>query len=281
MNKLKDLVLHPTTKLNLSQFISSDSHALLLIGNRGSGKGAVLSALASELGASRDEDRIYLKSDEASISINQARTLRSLLNLHQAHGKVLSVIIENAEKLTTEAQNALLKQLEEPAENIYFLLSTHDKNSLLPTVISRLTQVKLNRLGTEALMVHFESVGYSGSEISRALSLANNNIGLAQRVLKDEAADYIEGIAKAKLILNSNLVEKLLLIDVLAKDKPNLSNFLSALERILEAGFRVAITKQQNVDSWAKKLHAVEEAVKALGENVSVRVLVLRLMLQL
>lgn len=281
MSELQDLVLHPTTRLNIEQFIASDSHALLLIGNKGSGKGSVLSALGNELGASRDEDRIYLKSDEASISINQARTLRSLLNLHQAHGKVLVVIIENAEKLTTEAQNALLKQLEEPADNIYFLLSTHDKNSLLPTVTSRLTQVSLNRVGDEALVEHFTLEGYESAKISRALSLSNNNVGLAKRVLNDEATDYIESITKAKRILSSNQCDKLLLIDVLVKDKPALSNLLSALERILETGFHNALQKRANMNVWTSRLKAIEESIEALKNNVSTRLILLRLMLQL
>jgi len=281
MNKLNDLILHPSSKLNIERFIESDSHALLLIGNRGAGKGGVLDALANELGASREEDRIYLRSDEASISINKARTLRSLLSLLQVKGKVLVVIIEEAERLTTEAQNALLKQLEEPADNIYFLLSTHQRNSLLPTVVSRLTLVNLNRASEAALVTFFTKKGYEHSKTLRALRLSNNSVGLARRILDDEAGLYIEGIDKAKQMLTSSLTEKLLLVDEIAKDKSGLSNLLSALERILEAGFHNAIEKKQNVENWSKKLQAVEDSVQAQHENVSARILVLRLMLQL
>ncbi len=48
-----------------------------------------------------------------------------------------TVIIENAEKMTTAAANALLKTLEEPSDNSLIILLTNDIDSLLPTIISR------------------------------------------------------------------------------------------------------------------------------------------------
>ncbi len=281
MKKLQDLVISPVTRFNIERFIASDSHALLITGSKGVGRGSILDAIANELGASRSEDRIYLESDEPSISINQARTLRSLLNLHQVKGKTLVVIIENAEKLTTEAQNALLKQLEEPADNIYFLLSTHNKNSLLRTVVSRLVLVEINRVADEELTSFFEKQGFSNSDIIKVLNLSNRSVGLAQSILSGEAVAYIDSIDRAKQILSSNLCEKLLLIDTITKDKIGLAELLGSFERILEAGFHNAVQKKQNIDSWMKKLQAVEDSIQALSQNVSARILVLRLMLQL
>lgn len=281
MTTLQNLALHKSTKASIEQFIKSDNHALLLTGSKGAGKGSLLLAIAHELGAIREENRIIVKSDETSISINEARMLRSLLNLHQVKSSVLVVIIENAEKLTTEAQNALLKQLEEPTENVYFLLSTHTKHALLPTVISRVAEVRVRRIAEEDLVEFFTNKGYEKSKVIKTLKLANSGAGLSQSILDDLAADYTDHIAKAKLVLGSTQVEKLLLIDSLLKDKQSLPGLFSALERVLEAGFHNALQKKQKVEHWAEKLKSVEESIQALRQNVSARVLLLRLMLQL
>lgn len=281
MNELKDLVLHPTTKRNLLQFFDSTNHALLVIGPAGSGKKSLLDAVANRLGATRPEQRTYINDDGLSISISQARNIKSILSLRPLEGSVLTVIIENAEKLTTEAQNALLKLLEEPPENIYFLLGTHDKSALLPTVLSRVNVVSLNRVSPDQIIDFFKSQNHEASKIKSSLGLSGGNIGLAQRLLNGEADDYKTVIADAKQILTSSMVDRLQLIDSLIKDKSKLGETLSALERLLYAGFNGAREKRSNVEAWARKLQAVEESLDALTNNVSARLVCVRLMLQL
>ncbi|MEK7472206.1 MAG: AAA family ATPase, partial [Patescibacteria group bacterium] len=250
-------------------------------GPQGSGKKSLLNAVAGKLGAVRPEQRVYVSDDGPSISINQARNIKSILSLRPLEGSVLTVIIPECEKLTTEAQNALLKQLEEPPENIYFLLSTHDKSALLPTVLSRVNVVSLNRVSTKEISDYFEVQGHESSKIRASIGLSGGNIGLAQRILNGEADDYKSVITEAKQILSASMSDRLQLIDGLAKDKLKLRATLDALERILYAGFNSAREKRTNVEIWAKKLQAVEESLEALSNNVTTRLVTLRLMLQL
>lgn len=72
-------------------------------------------------------------------SVDDARELRKLVSLGQ------SLILNNAHNLTIEAQNALLKTLEEPPENVQIFLLTPDPELLLPTVVSRCV---INDLGS-------------------------------------------------------------------------------------------------------------------------------------
>jgi len=281
MSNLKDLLLHTITRQNLTLFFESNNHALLLVGPLGSGKKSLLEAVANKLGAVRQEQRLYIEADGPSISINQARNIKSILSLRPLEGSVLTVMIPECEKLTTEAQNALLKQLEEPPENIYFLLSTHDKSALLPTVLSRVNVVSLNRVATSEITNFFEAQKLDSSAIRSSLGLSGGNIGLAQRLLNGEAEDYKSIIAEAKQILSANLCDRLQLIEGLTKDKLKLRETLNALERLLYAGFNSAREKRTNVDTWARKLKAVEESLEALTNNVSARLVCVRLMLQL
>lgn len=281
MINLSSLALHSNTKQNLQQFLSSDNHALLVIGTKGSGKKTLLEAIAHELGATRPEQRIVIDDSEPSISINQARNLRTSLGLRPLKGSVFVVMIPSAEKLTIEAQNALLKLLEEPPENTYFLLSTDNKSSLLPTVISRTNTIRLNKIPVEQITEYFVKQNYDISKIKTVLALSGGNIGLAKRLLEDQAEDFKDDISSSKQILSANLSDRLLMVEGLVKDKTKIKNLLSALERVLYAGFSAAREKRTNIDSWGKKLKAVEESMAALDDNVTARLVLLRLMLQL
>ncbi len=75
-------------------------------------------------------------------SIEAIRSLKKFLyqTPYQHQSKI--IIIENAHFLQPEAQNALLKMLEEPGENNYFFLTTNQPNQLLSTIVSRCHQIK-------------------------------------------------------------------------------------------------------------------------------------------
>lgn len=87
---------------------------------------------------------ITLGKSDSSIKIEETRELKEKLKLKPFSGKKKLVIIYNAENLTKEAQNSLLKSLEEPPEDTVILLSTPNENLLLPTIISRceVTRIK-------------------------------------------------------------------------------------------------------------------------------------------
>lgn len=81
-------------------------------------------------------DLLYFPSD-SKLGIEQARQIKDhfLLKPYQLKGKV--VVLEDASVLTLEAQNALLKTLEEPPEGTLLILGAPSEDKLLPTVLSR------------------------------------------------------------------------------------------------------------------------------------------------
>lgn len=82
-------------------------------------------------------DTIILQTDEASIGVDQIRDLQKQIVIKPTIQKTKIAVIVQAEKLTEEAQNALLKTLEEPPENTEIILIAPDTHLLLPTVLSR------------------------------------------------------------------------------------------------------------------------------------------------
>lgn len=72
-----------------------------------------------------------------SVPVNQIRNLSSWARMKSLEGKN-TVVIENADRMLESVRNALLKILEEPPEGTVFILTTSRKNSVMPTILSRL-----------------------------------------------------------------------------------------------------------------------------------------------
>jgi len=81
--------------------------------------------------------------DKQTISIDQIRNLQHQLSLRPYAAKFKTGIILEAQRMTVEAQNALLKTLEEPPAHSILILTAPSAKSLLPTIVSRCQVVRL------------------------------------------------------------------------------------------------------------------------------------------
>lgn len=86
---------------------------------------------------------VHLLESETSIKIEDVRELERILSLKPYDLPPKIALIKEAEKLTLEAQGALLKILEEPPGETIFILTTRGEANLLPTIISRCRQIYL------------------------------------------------------------------------------------------------------------------------------------------
>lgn len=76
-----------------------------------------------------------------SVKVEQIREARQIISM--AHSGPFILYVENAHLMTTEAQNAFLKSLEEPGKNIYIVLGAATTDSMLPTILSRCYKIPL------------------------------------------------------------------------------------------------------------------------------------------
>ncbi len=95
---------------------------------------------------------IDIKEDKSSINIDQIRELILNLNKSSFNKKPRFVLIDNIELLNVSSINALLKVLEEPNDNINFIL-IHNNKKILPTLLSRCINFKISLSNTEYLKV--------------------------------------------------------------------------------------------------------------------------------
>lgn len=155
------LLLHDRTKKQLQDFLKNPSHGLLISGSAGSGKRTLAEYLSAELiGVTMDRLSDYpyyvviaKPSDKQEIPIEAVRQLISSLKLNPAisnKGIVKRVVlISDAQLLSEEAQNALLKLLEEPPQSTIFIFTVPTDKSVLPTIVSRLQKLAISPVSLE------------------------------------------------------------------------------------------------------------------------------------
>lgn len=104
------------------------------------------------------------------IRIGQVQALTAELALLPLEGRFRLVIVKQAQRLNIDAQNALLKTLEEPPAAVCIVLAADDSAALLPTVVSRCARLRLAPVAAEAVGALLEETGVA--DASRALLLA-------------------------------------------------------------------------------------------------------------
>jgi len=126
--------------------------------------------------------------DKASIGVEQIRKLQGDLMLKAANPSGQRVILfDEADKLTTEAQNALLKVIEEPPESTILILAATDPERLLATVRSRTQAVYFPPLSKTVIADYLTAHdGVPGSLSAELAELSGGAIGLARRLASDE-----------------------------------------------------------------------------------------------
>ena len=147
--------------------------------------------------ASRREQPLYARPDGmAAIFLPLVRVLHRRAQMRPAMGRSKVFVVGEADRLvpqasSQEAANALLKVLEEPPPDTYFILTTAEPASLLPTIRSRLVTLRVRRLKAAELARFLTEVpqpALSAAEARRRAELAGGSIGAAL-ALDAERAD--------------------------------------------------------------------------------------------
>jgi DNA polymerase-3 subunit delta' len=164
-----------------------------------------------------------------SIGIDAVREIKEFLWQRPAVSVRRTLIIDNAELLTTEAQNALLKITEEPPVSSLLILVTSDIESIMPTILSRLPKMYFGTVATATIATWL--VERHGLTKAKAEALAQKSFGkpgLAVRLLDDK--DFQENLALAEQFLKTPSASRRDFIKKLIEpDDFRLKNFLDAV----------------------------------------------------
>ena len=223
----------------------------------------------------------YLQAQEGSksIKIEQLRSLLSILSLNPIETGRRVLVIINIETMTVQAQNALLKSLEEPQKNDYYILTSSNESAVIPTITSRCRLIRLHPWSQEQvreLLIHNKVSDLRAAELSQ---LSQGKPGLALKLDDDQT------YWKAKELADKSFFAVKLISDIpsasasLKDAKDSADMMLDFLESEAQAALHEKYLANANgtIKPWSnasdkslkKVLECVFEARKYKASNVS------------
>ena len=251
MGSFKDVVGHKDILKYISSAVENNrvSHAYILNGERGSGKrmlanlfattllcesgnsepcGKCHSCRQAESGNHPDIIRVTHEKPN-SISVDDIRTqVNNTVDIKPYQGPYKVYIIPQADLMTPQAQNAILKTIEEPPAYAVVMLLADNPDALLPTISSRCVQLNLKPVGDQLvkdyLMNEMHVPDYQ-AEVDA--SLAQGNIGKAERIARSpEYEETLESALRmAKYADSMPLYEIVETIKKLTAEKDNIDDY--------------------------------------------------------
>lgn len=225
---LDDLVLHPRTREMINKILNKMPHALIVEGVDGIGVSATAQAIAKHftnhefmiLPKKKQKTEFVVDMEEGSVVIDDIRQLYTQTRVVQDTKQVF-VIDTGAKSMTTGAQNAFLKLLEEPRDDTHFIIATHHADQLLPTIASRCqklsllpatdaqTQNLINQLGVldSTKQTRLAFVGRGKPALIKRLVSDDEQYDARVRIMKD-AKTMISGTNYEKLVTINNYRDK-------------------------------------------------------------------------
>lgn len=221
-------------------------HALLFTGPRGVGRFLTAVTVAKALNCLGGEacdhcppcrkiekgihpDVHVVTPDGATIKIDQVRALFRETTLKPYEGRRTVCIVDQAETMTEQGQNALLKTLEEPPGASVLILIAPQASALLPTVVSRCREVRFHPLPEGLIAAKLREEGWDEAEAHWIASMAGGSLGRAQE-LRDASLHEVRGLVVETFSQLSGTTSALLdLAERVAKDRETLPLYLESL----------------------------------------------------
>lgn len=284
-------------KRALELAISTDRlpHAMIIEGESGSGKSVLARFLASALlcsetevpcnncracalvkaGTHPDLFLTELEDKKKNISVEQIRKLRNEAYIRPVMSDRKVFIIESADTMNSQSQNAILKILEEPPGQTVFILNVRSRAALLPTIISRCVTYSLCDPETDEAAEYISAHhGLSKAEAIELLEENSNRLGRAVAALGSKksgtykiATDYLDAAD------NGTLYELIAITASLEKDRVKTSDFFSHLSFLLLNRIKNSALNFRSTKKDFRMYNACKEAQAALQSNVNLPLL--------
>lgn len=205
-----DIIGHDKVKEHLQKAIEYHkvSHAYILAGEEGMGRKTLAKAFAMTLLCEKSDrepcmqchackqilsgnhpDVIWVSHEKpASIGVDDIRTqINDTIYIKPYSSSYKIYMVDEAEKMTVQAQNALLKTIEEPPSYAVIILMTTNPEAFLPTILSRCIQLKLKPLRNHVVSDYLtETMGVPEEKADIYAAFARGNLGKAIHLASSE-----------------------------------------------------------------------------------------------
>lgn len=282
--------------------IGKISHAYILNGEDGAGKKLLATIFASTLqcetkgvnpcgvckaciqaSSGNHPDIKYITHEKASISVDDVRTqLNNDIQIKPYTGPYKIYIIDEAEKMTEQAQNALLKTIEEPPEYAVILLLTNNINIFLQTILSRCVVLNVKAIDKNSIKTYLmEQIKVPDYQAELSATFAGGNLGKAIQYASSE--NFLE--MKSNVIRLMKYIDEYELNEVMealknfSENKTNINEYLDLMLLWYRDVLMFKATKNANLvlykdeiqdikrQASLKSFEAIENIIKAFDET--------------
>ena len=271
-------------------------HAILIEGDNGFGKTLLAQFLccaalceSSDAPCGKCEDCRLFKSgnhpDVISISLEKGKKVIPVQKVREIIADSATIpqrsnrkvfIIYRADTMNIQAQNALLKILEEPPASVIFILTAVSRSFLLETVVSRCAVLTLSSPDEQTGLKYISGIlpQTDEQEILHALKDARGSIGEALAQLRKNDSGSARDLAKKflKMMQNESQYSLLKLLFQLEKDRTETYNFYSYLEELIVSEIR-SCTSNTLIKRYERLYDTIVEHRRMLDTNVNLSLL--------
>lgn len=200
-----------------------------------------------------------------SFHVDVVRNVKQNVYMQPNEADYKIYILGNCQCMSENAQNAILKILEEPPSYAVFILTVNTKSALLETVLSRSVVISLegveSKAGADYICSTNENISYD--DAYNAVSIWSGNIGKAVESLSDGKMSKINSITDdiCKALISDNEYDLLKACSVFEKNREMLASVLNLLKTV----FRDALVNSYNIKSVTGK----DDVIKSISNRLS------------
>lgn len=314
MARFQDIIGQIQMKEHLQNALSSGkiSHAYIINGEKSSGKEFIAKVFAMALQCEEKDnapcqvcrsckqalsnnhpDIIRVTHEKPnSISVEDIRNqVNNDVAIKPYNSEYKVYILNDAQMMTAQAQNAILKTLEEPPQYVVMLLLTTNLTSLLPTIISRCVVLNMKPVSDDVVKKYLmEDLKIPDYKAEVCVAFARGNIGKAKALASSEDFENVksEAISLVKYIQDMELIEIVSAIKKISEYKLDVNDYLDimaiwyrdvllfkATNDANQLVFREElqtirkVTERSSYEGIEEIIHALEKAKNRLKANVN------------
>ena len=186
-------------------------------------------------------------------------------------------ILKNFDKATEQAQNKLLKVIEEPRSFDKFVLLTSNIDSVLPTIKSRVEIHRLPMLSKEEIFSVIKYENFSREAIKKSLDYCDGNLTKCLKILKDEDFFEMQQLAEKLVMFMQSSANMLEYSSEILKFRGKIADFLQILTEIFVNLIEIKYNANQSADARQSQLSIIaskysETAIVKILEQINLAV---------
>lgn len=273
---MKNLSLNPDTFRQLSSLAKKPPHATIILGENGSDFDQAIKIIAkmsiTPPFVISPEKNGVIDEQNGSIGVEAIRNLYELTGSKSQTARFF--VFYGAEKMTHQAQNALLKLLEEPGESVKFVLVCRSAANLLPTIRSRAQKIKLAKTTLAQSTDLIESLGIEDDTKTKQILFIARGLPLEITKLaqnNDYFSIRLGTMQLAKDLVQAKPYEKLIKISEVKDDRGLALLLLDDVCRILET-----LATQNASEDVLKRIDFATTARDEIEANANIRLALMR-----